>query len=230
MAGKNLGLEEKARLLSLLPLFENLKEEQLLLLAEKAQWHIWKKGTRLFCEGEVADGLFILHVGLIKVFHFTPEGQEQVLHLIKNGATCGEAALFQKGAYPAHAETLKVSSGFFIPAPAFFSVLENNSDVALKMLAALSLRLRMFTRKLEAQDKGDATKRLASWLLHRSRLTNSAVIPLETPRETLANMLGMARETLSRSLSRMQQNNCIRVEKRRILITDPALLTYYAGE
>lgn len=223
-------LAEKMHLLSLLPLFESLQEAQLASLAKEVQWCVWRRGSRLFSEGENAQGLHIVVQGMVKIFHFTKDGREQVLHLIKSGATCGEAALFQKGAYPAHAEALKTSSGFYVPGSVLFALIEQNSGVALSMLAALSLRLRMFTRKLEAQDKGDASRRLASWLLHRSRLTASSAIALETSRETLANMLGMARETLSRSLSRMQQQGCLLVEKQRIIILDIEKLKQYARE
>lgn len=222
---------EKAALLATLPLFAPLSAEQRLNLAAACQWQQWPKGQRLFHEGDKALGMHIVLQGLIKILHFSPDGRERILHLIKPGNTCGEAAVFQRGTYPAHAETLCPSTTLYLPSEPLLALIVTNPDLALNMLAALSLRLRMFTRKLEAHSKGDATERLAAYVLHRQKLAPqpATTIRLEGSREVLANMLGIARETLSRTFSRLQQEGILEISGRDIGILDLAALQQRAG-
>lgn len=215
---------EKAALLADLPLFACLSEAQREDLAAHCLWQEWAKGQSLFREGEMAAGVHIVLQGLVKIFHCSADGRERVLHLIKPRNTCGEAAVFQRGTYPAHAAALLPSQTLYLPSGPLLDMLLANPDLALNMLAALSLRLRMFTRKLEAHSKGDATERLAAYLLHRARLHQSPKLHLDMSREVLANMLGIARETLSRTLTRLQQQGIIEVHGRDIVLCDkPAL-------
>lgn len=211
---------EKAAMLASLPLFAPLSDAQNAQLAEHCLWQHWPKNHSLFQAGEKAHGVHIVLQGLVKIFHTTPDGRERVLHLIKAPGTCGEAAVFQRGTYPAHASTLAPSTVLYVPAEALLDMLIRNPHLALNMLAALSLRLRMFTRKLEAHSTTDASARLAAYILHRARLGNSSSLKLEVSREVLANMLGIARETLSRALSRLQQSGSIDVAGRTIHIRD----------
>lgn len=222
-------IEAKAALLADLPLFACLSETQRGALAAHCLWQEWAKGQNLFREGEAAAGVHILLHGLVKIFHCSADGRERVLHLIKPHNTCGEAAVFQRGTYPAHAAALLPSQSLYLPSKPLLDMLLANPDLGLNMLAALSLRLRMFTRKLEAHSKGDATQRLAAYLLHRARLHQSQSLHLDMPREVLANMLGIARETLSRTLTRLQQQGIIQVHGRDITLCDRSALEAIAN-
>lgn len=217
---------DKAALLATLPLFAPLSTEQRVSLATNCQWQQWPKGHRLFHEGDKALGMHIVVQGLVKILHLTPDGRERILHLIKPGNTCGEAAVFQRGTYPANAQTLCPTTTLYLPSEPLLALIVANPDLALNMLAALSLRLRMFTRKLEAHSKGDAGQRLAAYLLHRLKLAPQPAtsLRLEGSREVLANMLGIARETLSRTFSRLQQDGMLKVSGKDIHILDRAAL------
>ena len=50
----------------------------------------------------------------------------------------------------------------FLPADALFTLVTENPEMALRMLAALSLRLRMYAHKLASQGQGGAACRLAT--------------------------------------------------------------------
>lgn len=233
--------EEKAALLAALPLFASLSGAECMALALRSHWHHWPKGQAIFHEGEKAHGMHIVLQGMVKIFHNSADGRERVLHLIRPGNTFGEGAVFQRSTYPAHAATLSATTALYVPAEVLLTLIAENPDLALRMLAALSLRLRMFTRKLEAHSKSDASSRLAAYLLHRLRLnphkpsevTGGAAAPLlhirlEVSREILANMLGIARETVSRTFSRLQQAQILSLKGRDIYILDVKALQQLA--
>ena len=62
--------------------------------------------------------------------------------------------MFQKGTFPASAVAVDDVETLFLPADALFTLVTENPEMALRMLAALSLRLRMFAHKLAAQGQG----------------------------------------------------------------------------
>jgi len=66
----------------------------------------YPKGTLIFSEDEQALGFFVLISGKVKVYKLSPEGKEQILHIISPGETFAEAALFAGSTYPAFAESL----------------------------------------------------------------------------------------------------------------------------
>ena len=196
---------EKVAALGTLPLFEPLSEGERERLAAGCRIRTFTRGAFLFREGERAEGMLIVLSGVVKVVRFTPDGRETVLHLVRPGNTLGEGAMFQRGTFPASAEAL-------------FGMVAENPELALKMLAALSLRLRMFAHKLAAQGQGGAAVRLATYLLHRRQIGGGDVVRLGVSREVLANLLGLARETLSRQLSRFAENGLVALEGRDIVL------------
>ena len=126
--------------------------------------------------------------------------------------------MFQKGTFPASAVAVDDVETLFLPAEALFALVTENPEMALRMLAALSLRLRMFAHKLAAQGQGGAACRLATYLLHRRQIGGGDCIRLGVSREVLANLLGLARETLSRQLSRFSEAGLVELRGKDIVI------------
>ena len=197
---------ERLEVLGSLPLFEPLSPDERERLAEGCRMRTFARGATLFREGERADGMHIVLCGVVKVVRFAPDGREMVLHLVRKGNTIGEAAMFQKGTFPASAVAVDDVETLFLPADALFTLVTENPEMALRMLAALSLRLRMFAHKLAAQGQGGAACRLATYLL------------------------GLARETLSRQLSRFSEAGLVELRGKDIVILDVPALQATAAE
>lgn len=147
------------------------------------------RGETLLHEGTAADGMYVVLSGVVKVVRFGSDGKETILHLVRNGNTLGEAAVFQQGTFPASALAVDQVSALHVPAEILICLVRENPDLALRMLAALSLRLRMFSHKLAAQGQVDAARRLALYLLHRSQLDGG------NPRDSSGRFPGSAGES-----------------------------------
>lgn len=218
-------------LLASLPLFTSLSAGELTALASVVRVSTYARGVFVFTEGEHGGGFHILVQGLIKLCHVTADGREAVLHLIRPGNMFGEAAVFQDGAYPASAVVVEEARTLFLPTSPLKQLIAANPELALRMLGALSLRLRMFTRKLESMTTRDASQRLAAYLLHRSRLQGQTEqLKLDVSREVLASMLGTARETISRVFSRLADTGIITLKGRTLCIMDLARLQQVADK
>lgn len=222
--------DDKLDVLGTLPLFEPLSREERERLAAGCRIRTFSRGKTLYREGEKAEGMFIVLHGVVKVVRFAPDGRETVLHLVRRGHTIGEGAMFQRGTFPASAVAVDDTETLYLPADVLFSLVMENPELAIRMLAALSLRLRMFAHKLAAQGQGGAACRLATYLLHRRQLGGGDLIRLGVSREVLANLLGLARETLSRQLSRFVDAGIIELRGKDILILDVAGLQARSSE
>lgn len=221
---------ETVETLGALPLFAPLSSEERERLAAGCRMRAFAKGAFLFREGERAEGMFIVLRGVVKVIRFAADGRETVLHLVRPGNTIGEAAMFQRGTFPASAVAVDEVRTLFLEAEALFRMVAENPELALKMLAALSLRLRMFSHKLAAQGQGGAAVRLATYLLHRRQIGGGDVVRLGVSREVLANLLGLARETLSRQLSRFAEGGLVALRGRDVVLLDVPGLRAVAAE
>ncbi|KAF1073796.1 Crp/Fnr family transcriptional regulator [Halodesulfovibrio sp. MK-HDV] len=211
--------------LSQMPFFSGLSEEQLSGLAAIAVKKDVGRGQIIFYESAPAEGFYIVLSGRVKIYKTGPDGREAIIHLYGSGETFGEVAVFQNSSFPAHSEAVEKSSLAFFPRKGLLDCIAKDPALALAMLGAMSMKLRMFTKQVEALTLHEAPQRLASYLLYTSEEKNGAVtFKLDVSKGLLAGMLGTARETLSRTLSKMADRGLVSVEGRQITIEDMAAL------
>jgi len=215
-----------------IPLFQGLPERQIAELARIAVERSYKQDDSIFSEGDEAKGFYVLLSGRVKIFKLSPEGKEQILHIIEPGEPFAEVALFAGSSYPAHAESLRETSVIFFPRAAFEKLIKRDPDLAMNMLAILSHRLKYFSRLVEDLSLKEVPQRLATYLLYLSDTRNNAShIDLSISKGQLASLLGTIPETLSRILNKMAVQGFIEVKGRRIkFLKKDALESLASGE
>jgi CRP-like cAMP-binding protein len=200
-------LEKALHIISAIPLFDGLPEDQLRDLTQIAVDKHFKKGQIIFSEGDEADGFYVIVEGLVKIF--------------ESGEPFGEVPVFTGQHFPAHAEAIAKSRLFFFPRHAFTDLIGEHPSLALNMLAVLSKRLRQFTVKIEHLSLKEVPGRLAAYLLSLSdEKGGEGSVDLKIPKQQLASLLGTIPETLSRILARMTKHGLIQVDGPRIKIMD----------
>ncbi len=178
-------------------------------------------GEVIFSENEEGKGFYVAIEGLIKIYKLSPEGKEQILHMLEPGETFGEVPVFSGEAFPATAQGVKKSRVLFFPRRDFRNLIVKNPSVAMNMLAILSQRLRHFTVQVENLSLKEVSSRLAGYLLLRSEEQEQPErIKLNISKGHLASFLGTTPETLSRMLRRMNDQELILMEGREIRLLD----------
>jgi len=211
------------------PLFSTLSEEDLRWAASIAVSRRFGKRESIFREGDAAEGFYVVATGKVKVFKLSEEGKEQVLHVVGPGQTFAEAALFEGGAYPAHAETLAETEALLLQKRPFLEMLERRPKVAIRMLGSLSRWLRQMTGLVEDLSLRDVESRLLLFLSSELRergipLKDGATLELPFSKNVLASRLGTVPETFSRALKKLQEDGRIDVRGKRIRIVSAASL------
>lgn len=202
-------------------LFKGLPEKQVKELSGIGIDYTFKKGQTVFSDGEDANGFYVLCSGRIKIIKLSFEGKEQILHIIGPGEPFGEVPVFTGERFPAYAVALEESEAIFFPRATFMELIKKEPLIAMSMLAILSRRLKQFTRLVESLSLKEVPQRLATYLLYVSEDKGSSDnLELDTSKGQLASILGTIPETLSRILSKMVNQDLIRVQGRTIKLID----------
>ncbi len=191
------------------------------------------RGALIFTEGEAAQGLWALLEGRIKLVRTSPQGKELLVHLVEPGQTFAEAVLFESSVYPATAVALEKAVLWHWPTDQLRSLLADDPDLAMALLASLARWTRRILMKLDLLTQRRVEERLALYLLARHRgelLEPGAAVHLEHSKRLIAAMLGTGPEVFSRTIRHLEDEGIIESRPDRIIIRDPnALRTLAAG-
>jgi CRP/FNR family transcriptional regulator len=214
-------MENKENLISRSILFKGLPAPILRQLAGIAQERRFYRNEVIFFERDEAVGFYLVAQGQVKVFKMSLDGREQILHVFGPGEPFGEVAVFSGQPFPANAASMGPSATLFFPRHEFVSLLHASPDMALSMLAMLSLRLRRFAAQIESLSLKEVPSRLATHLVYLAEEQGRAdQVQLDIPKGQLASLLGTSPETLSRILASMSAEGLIRVDGKRIELLD----------
>jgi CRP/FNR family transcriptional regulator len=210
-------------LLKRCPLFAGLREEDLKKIRTIASLKNIGKREILFSDGETTKGFYVILSGKVKLFKVSPEGKEQILHVVSAPDAFAEAALFLEGTYPAYAETLVESQLLFFPKRDFIQLIEKNPQLSINMIITLSHYLKKFASLIEELSLKEVSSRIAKYLVDLSvKLSkegkNPKEVDLDLTKTQLALKLGTISETLSRTLAKMKSKGIIDVQKNKIRI------------
>ncbi len=217
------------------PVFASLKGEDLSRVATLIRHLEYRKGERLFSEGDALDALVILNEGSVKAFRLTPDGREQILYVFSEGDFFGERNLFggQTAAYTVQAlEPVKVCS---FTRESFRALLAAHPDISLRIIEALEERIARMENAMQSLGVRSLDGRIGALLLdyaekYGTEVPEGLLVRLPLSREGIANSLGVARETVSRKLGQLESDGVIRsVSNRSILILDRGALHASAG-
>ena len=211
---------QTADFLATIPLFSGLPEEELERFAELTRERSYPKGSVILFQDDPGDSLFVLRGGRVKVVLIGEDGREVILGVLEPGAHFGELALIDDQPRSAHVIAMEDAQLLVLRREDFKRRVEANPTVAWALLTELSRRLRRADVKIGGLVLLDVPGRIARLLLDLADETGSEQIEKPLTHQTIAQMIGASRETVSRAMKDFQDAGLIRVERRRISIGD----------
>jgi len=198
-----------ARALGELALFAGLAPATLAQLGRQAVLRTFEPGATLFRAAEPAAGLWLVLDGRVRVVR-EHDGRRVVLHEEREGGTLGEVPLFEQGGYPATAIAVSSTRCAFVGRAALASAMRDDPELAWRLLARLSARVRVLVERLDRATTHSVPQRLAAHLLARRVRQRSARVTLGGTQREIADELGTVREVVVRSLRGLAQAGVIR--------------------
>ncbi|HZR39329.1 MAG TPA: cyclic nucleotide-binding domain-containing protein [Ktedonobacteraceae bacterium] len=124
-------------------LFSTLTKKELQVLAKSSQERSYSAGTTIFSQGDAGVGLYVIKSGKVRITQeVDPDRAEEELGTAGAGEVLGEMALLDDLPRSATVTAVEDVTALLLPVWEFRSVLRNHPDIALKLLAVLSRRLR----------------------------------------------------------------------------------------
>ena len=216
------------------PLFAGLKEEDLKRIRAIASLRQIEKKEVLFSDGEETRGFYVILSGRVKLFKVSPEGKEQILHIVSAPDAFAEAALFLEGNYPAFAEAMTDCQLLYFPKRDFVQLIEKNPQLSINMIVTLSHYLKRFASLIEELSLKEVSSRIAKYIIDLSMKSSKEgkspkEVELDLSKTQLALKLGTISETLSRTLAKMKAKKIIDVKKNKIIILNREALEELAS-
>jgi len=214
-------MDKILNIISTIPLFNGLPEDQMLAIRKIALEKEFNKGEIIFSEGDEGNGFFVIAEGRVKIFKLSTEGKEQTLHIFGPGQPFGEAPVFAGQKFPANAQAIEKTRVLFFLRVSIVNLISANPSLALNMLAVMSKKLRQFAIQIENLSLKEMPARLASYLLrHADEQNQDDVVVLKISKGQLASTLGTIPETLSRMFAKLSGQNLISVDGKKITLLD----------
>src|SRR5574337_1135790 len=120
------------------PLFADLTDRELGMLADRAMSREYDPGEIIFSEGDNCEGLYIVQAGSVKIFNTSASGREHVLHIEKAGNSLAELPVFDGGTYPATTAAIDKCTLLFISKKDLRALCLERPEVSLKVLKVVS--------------------------------------------------------------------------------------------
>jgi len=216
------------------PLFADMSEQGIeeCIKCSGAQIRSYEKNEMIFNSLDTPTCVYVMIEGDILVWKDTLSGKRNIFNDVsRKGDVFGEVYLFmEKESYEYYAEALRKSTVLEIPKSFFYHTCEKNCDhhaqLIRNMLRILAQKAYRFNLKLQILGSGTLRQRIIRYLIENLNRDGQAVA-LTMDREAFADYLNAARPSLSRELMKMQADGLIRLEGRKILVSDPELLESY---
>ncbi|HNY49872.1 MAG TPA: Crp/Fnr family transcriptional regulator [Smithella sp.] len=206
-------------------LFGGLPGEHITEIEKIAVDKNYNKGDVIFYDGDEGNGFYLVAAGSVSVYKLSPDGKEQILHIIKEGDTLGAVPVFSGKSFPANARALSKTHLLFFDRKEFIELITGKPNLIMNLLALLSMRLRDFTIQVENLSLKEIPGRLASYLLYLSQEQGSRdFVKLNISKLQLSNILGTVPESLSRALGNMKTKKLIEEEGANIRLLNRAEL------
>lgn len=205
-----------------MPILDGLADETLAVLTGGADRVSVDRGVMLFDRGSEPTGLFFVVSGGVKLLSLGPDQRARVVELFQPGQMFGEIGVFTGATYRTWTETITPASVIHVGREAVMEAVNRDHQLALRLLAAVSARTQRLIDSLGTAATNAAAVRVAAYLLELADRSPAPDDRLTLPasKGTIASLLNLSQESLSRVLRRMMDAGLLMVMGRRILIRD----------
>lgn len=214
------------------PLFTGLSPEAIAQVIAHPVLRSFPANHVIVLENDGGASTHFILEGWVKVRTHNLDGKEITLNILAKGDLFGEMAALDQIPRSTDVITLVETHICSIPADDFLHLLRTEPMAGFHLAQLLALRLRQVNRRLRLRE-ADSTARLADVLLFLADGQGSidgqgCTIP-SFPHRELSSLSGLARETVTRVLSKLEKRQLIERDRLGMRIPDLEALEKIVG-
>ena len=214
------------------PWFSGLPEADRRALLRTGERLSLRAGEMVYRQGDAPSGFFGVVSGSFKVSTLREDGREVILAVLEAGNWFGETSLFDALPRPHDVTALAPAQVLVVGPPAFENLMAGPA-FARSMCVLLSSRVRLLYSLVEDTMLRSTRARVARRLLALARgdatMARDSRSQVPVSQESLAMMLGVTRQTLSKELKLLASAGVLTVGYGRIDILSLAALQERGG-
>lgn len=187
----------------------------------------------LYQAGDSFNCIYALRSGCLKSYTIAPDGTEQITGFHLPGELVGLDALCDNR-HNSYAEALQTSMVCAMPYEHLQSLADQIPTLQAQLVRVMSRGLREDQELMLLLGKKSSEERFAAFIInlasrYHRRGFASKQFRLPMQRRDISNYLGLALETVSRLIAKLQKNGLVSVQNREVEILDPKELSRLAG-
>lgn len=211
--------------------FLALEEYEKELIRQAGSKVHYNKGQIVFAAGDVANRVYLIEDGWVKIYRLTKEGRQVTVGSIRHpGELMGLAeALCDGGDRTCYSGAITNITLTVVRQEAFNDLLTRHPMLAIKVARLLAARMREAESAIQEMVCWQVPGRLAQTLLKIGQRcgeeTDDGIkLKMRLTHEELAAMIGASRQTVTSLMNTLKQEQSITLDGREIKIKDPKKL------
>jgi CRP-like cAMP-binding protein len=214
---------EVQKLINTASLFVGLSAETLDKVTSHAVTRTHPANRVILLENDWGGSVYFIIDGWIKIRTHNVDGKEVTLNIVGKGEIVGEMAALEESPRSTDAITLTTTTISSIPSQDFVNLLKSEPLAGIRLSQLMAKRLRQLNRRLRLRE-ADSLSRVADTLLFLAegqgqKSSQGTTIP-NLPHRELSSISGLARETVTRSLTKLEKKGLIQRQQETLCIPD----------
>jgi CRP/FNR family transcriptional regulator, cyclic AMP receptor protein len=181
----------------------------------------------ILLENDWGTSVYFVLSGWLKIRTYNADGREITLNIVGRGEIVGEMAALEQAPRSTDVLSLTPATIVNIPAEDFVRLLKTEPLAGMRLAQLMARRLRQVNRRLRLRESNSAS-RVADTLLFlvegQGKSVSKGVEIPNLPHRELSSMSGLARETVTRVLTKMETAGLISRDRDILLIPDVVAL------
>ena len=216
-------------------LFQNLDADTLADIMQTAVRRKYASGSFVFYQEDPANNFYVLLQGNVRMSQITPEGHQVIVHFFGPGQGVGIIATLGKFAYPLTAEAVEDCLFLVWDSKLMNQLMEKYPRLAINSAHMLANRFRELQDRYRELATERVERRVARTVLRLAKqlgkkIDGGILINMPLSRRDLAEMTGTTLYTVSRIVSKWEQNGLVKTGREQITITAPHGLVVIAED
>lgn len=215
------------------PLLAGLPDHEIDWMEQRAEVVNFRRKQLVWSPEDVADRVFWVRSGIVKVSRTTPEGRELTLQFHTKDDMIGEGCVFTPGVREVVAEAYEDVTLYALSRDDFSALLRRNADLALRAGKLIAARRQKLERRIGDLLFKTAHARLAALFLDLVedfgvRDSRGVIVNLKLTHREMAGLIGATRETVSFAILDLRRDELIQTESKRVVLLDEEKLVAVA--